>query len=135
VTPLSVRDKVANLAGRYCAAVLSGDAKDFADCWSTDASWVVPGGHQHEGRDRIASVFEKVREPFRLCVQELLSGVVEPLGPDAATAVWQIRELQWRTDGTQTFVIGTYTDDCARDADGVWRFTRREFADLARGTF
>jgi uncharacterized protein (TIGR02246 family) len=132
---LSVRDKVTNLAGRYCAAVLSGEAKDFADCWAEDACWVVPGGHEYEGRDRIAGVFEKVREPFRLCVQELLSGVVEPRGNDEATAVWQIRELQWRTDGTQTFVIGTYTDDCARSADGVWRFTRREFTEVVRGEF
>jgi uncharacterized protein (TIGR02246 family) len=135
VTPLSVRDKVANLAGRYCAAVVSGDAKDFADCWTHDARWVVPGGHEHEGREHIARVFEKVRVPFRLCVQELLSGVVEPRGNDAATATWQIRELQWRTDGTQTFVIGTYTDDCERDTDGIWRFTRREFSVIERGTF
>jgi uncharacterized protein (TIGR02246 family) len=132
---LSVRDKVTNLAGRYCAAVLSGEAKDFGDCWAGDAVWVVPGGHQHEGRDRIVQVFEKVRVPFTRCVQELLSGVVEPLGTDAATATWQIRELQWRADGTQTYVIGTYVDDCARGDDGIWRFTRREFDEIVRGTF
>jgi uncharacterized protein (TIGR02246 family) len=131
----TVRDKVANLAGRYCAAVLSGDPDDFADCWAEDAEWVVPGGYTYEGRERIARVFAKVREPFRLCVQELLSGVVEPRGHDSGSAVWQIRELQWRTDGTQTYVIGTYTDDCARGHDGVWRFTRREFAEVQRGTF
>jgi ketosteroid isomerase-like protein len=135
VTPLSVRDRVSNLAGRYCAAVLSGDVKEFADCWADDARWAVPGGHEYESRTRITSVFEKVRVPFRLCVQELLSGVVEPHGPDHASAVWQIREMQWRTDDTQTFVIGTYSDECARDADGIWRFTRRQFDEVVRGTF
>jgi uncharacterized protein (TIGR02246 family) len=135
VSHSSVRDKVANLAGRYCAAVLSGDRDAFSDCWADDAVWVVPGGYAYEGRERITRVFTKVREPFRLCVQELLSGVVDARGPDVGSAVWQIRELQWRTDDTQTFVIGTYTDDCARGDDGVWRFTRREFAEVQRGTF
>jgi hypothetical protein len=137
VTQLSPSDEVRNLAGRYCAAVLSGDAVDFAACWSVDARWVVPGGRVHEGRERITSVFVRARVPFELCVQALLSGVIEPVGEGSgvARACWQIRELQWRTDGTQTYVIGTYTDDCAIDSDEVWRFTRRQFDEVLRGTF
>jgi uncharacterized protein (TIGR02246 family) len=132
---VSVRDEVENLAGRYCAAVLSGAPDDFAACWAEDARWLVPGGYIHEGRDRIVHVFTKARVPFRLCVQELLSGVVDATGEGSARAVWQIRELQWRTDGTQTLLIGTYTDDCVRGDDGVWRFAQREFAEVHRGTF
>jgi ketosteroid isomerase-like protein len=133
----SVRDEVANLAGRYCAAVLSGSPDDFSACWAEDAEWIVPGGYTHSGRERIVHVFTRARVPFRLCVQELLSGVVEPVGEGsgAARAVWQIRELQWRTDGSQTFLIGTYTDDCVRGDDGVWRFARREFDEVLRDTF
>jgi hypothetical protein len=132
-----MRDEVENLAGRYCAAVLSGDVDTFSSCWHADAEWVVPGGYVHSGRERITHVFTKARVPFRLCVQELLSGVVEPAGEEsgAARAVWQIRELQWRTDGTQTFLIGTYADDCRRGDDGIWRFARREFTEVLRGTF
>jgi uncharacterized protein (TIGR02246 family) len=131
-----MRDDVENLAGRYCAAVLSGDESAFASCWHDDAVWIGPAGHVFEGRDRIRRVFAKAREPFRLCVQELLSGVVEAgEGSGVAHAVWQIRELQWRTDGTQTVLIGTYTDDCRRGDDGVWRFARRQFTEVHRGTF
>jgi uncharacterized protein (TIGR02246 family) len=132
---MSVSEEVRNLAGRYCAAVLSGSPDEFAACWAEQAQWVVPGGYVHEGRDRIRQVFEKARVPFRLCVQELLSGVVDATGEGSGRAVWQIRELQWRTDGTQTYLLGTYSDECAIDADGVWRFTSRTFDEVLRGTF
>jgi hypothetical protein len=132
-----MRDHVENLAGRYCAAVLSGDPAEFGACWAEDAEWIGPAGHVFAGRERITRVFEKARLPFRLCVQELLSGVVEPVGEEhaAARAVWQIRELQWRTDDSRTFVIGTYADECAAGDDGIWRFTRRQFTESIRGTF
>jgi hypothetical protein len=128
---------VRNLAGRYCAAVLSGDSGEFGACWTDAAQWVTAGGRVFEGRERIVRVFEKSRVPFMLCIQELLSGVIEPAGEGsgAARARWQIRELQWRTDGAQSYLIGTYTDDCVREADGVWRFARREFDEVQRGTF
>jgi hypothetical protein len=115
--------------------VLSGSPDEFAACWADDSEWVVVGGATFAGRERIVRVFAKARVPFRLCVQELLSGVVETTGEGRARAVWQIREVQWRTDETQTYVIGTYTDDCVRGGDGVWRFARREFAEAQRGTF
>jgi ketosteroid isomerase-like protein len=132
-----VGEAVRNLAGRYCEAVLSGDPDAFAACWSDDAEWVAAGGRVFGGRARIVQVFEKARVPFELCVQELLSAVIEPVGEGSTTARarWQIRELQWRTDGSTTFVIGTYTDDCGLDADGVWRFRRRQFDEVRRGTF
>ena len=108
-----------------------------AMCRQFKQSRIVPGGYVHSGRARITHVFTRARVPFRLCVQELLSGVVEAAGEgtDAADAVWQIRELQWRTDGSQTFLIGTYTDVCRPGDDGVWRFARREFTEVLRGTF
>lgn len=42
-------------------------------------------------------------------------------------ARWQIRELQWREDGTFSELIGVYHDLMARDLDGVLRFTQRDF--------
>jgi hypothetical protein len=130
VTELDVR----NLAGRYCEAVLLGDAELFASCWMPDAEWVVPGGSTIAGRDDIVALYAKLRAPFALCVQELLSGVVE-LGDDdrPAQARWQIREVQRRADGRTNCVIGTYTDDVARGEDGVCRFVRRRFDVRYRG--
>jgi uncharacterized protein (TIGR02246 family) len=127
-----------NLAGRYCAAVLSGDPDDFEACWAEDAEWVVPGGTVIAGREKIMRTFARAREPFELCVQELTAGVVEVVGEGSAVrahARWQIREDQWRTDGSQTYVLGVYSDEAGPGPDGVWRFTRRQFDVVRRGQF
>jgi hypothetical protein len=125
---------VRNLAGRYCEAVFYGDAEIFTSCWMPDAEWVVPGGSVIAGREDIVALYAKLRAPFVLCVQELLSGVID-LDPHGrhAHARWQIREIQRRDDGRTNCVIGTYTDDVVRDLEGVCRFARRRFDVRYRG--
>jgi hypothetical protein len=124
---------VRNLAGRYCDAVARFDIEAFRSCWTDDADWVVPNVKTTSGRDAIVRLFATLRGGFRLCIQELLSGVVEPAGEgSAATARWQIRELQWRADGTTSCLIGIYTDRIVLDG-GLWRFARRRFDALYRG--
>ncbi|HEX7095732.1 MAG TPA: nuclear transport factor 2 family protein [Acidimicrobiales bacterium] len=132
----SIDCAVRNLAARYCDAVLRADAERFASCWAPDARWVVPGGDTIEGRDRITALFVKLRRPFALCVQELLSGVVEPAGEGsglAAVATWQIREVQRRDDESTNCVLGVYHDEVREDDDGVLRFARRRFDVVYRG--
>jgi hypothetical protein len=60
-------------------------------------------------------------------VQEVLNGTISYVDGDNASARWQIRELQWRDDGTVSELIGVYHDVMARDLDGVLRFTQRDF--------
>lgn len=117
---------VRNLVGRYCDAVLRVDVAGFADCWATEARWLIPGDGEIAGRDAIVEVFERIRPSYRQCVQELLNGTISYAGGDDATAVWQIRELQWRDDSVSQ-LIGAYHDTMARDDDGVLRFTVRDF--------
>ena len=130
-----VECEVRNLAGRYCDAVLRGDRERFADCWTADAQWVVPGGEVLAGRDVIVERYVELRRPFLFCVQELLSGVIEPGQESGADAVatWQIREVQRRGDGRTNCVIGVYDDVMRRDDDGVLRFARRRFDVVYRG--
>lgn len=131
----AVECEVRNLAGRYCDAVLRGDRDRFADCWTADAEWVVPGGAVLAGRDVIVERYLELRRPFELCVQELLSGVIEPgerSGCDAV-ATWQIRELQRRDDGRTNCVLGVYRDVMRRDDDGTLRFAQRRFDVVYRG--
>lgn len=127
--------EVRNLAGRYCDAVLRGDRDRFANCWTADAEWVVPGGEVLAGRDAIVDRFLELRRLSVLCVQELLSGVIEPGEASGADAVatWQIRETQRRSDGWVICTVGVYQDVMRRDDDGALRFARRQFDLVYRG--
>jgi hypothetical protein len=60
-------------------------------------------------------------------VQEVLNGTISYVDGDNASARWQIRELQWRNDGTVSELIGVYHDVMTRDLDGILRFTQRDF--------
>ena len=127
----TVHDAVRNLTGRYCAAVVDFDRDVFGACWTADAQWHAKG-NVIESRDRIVRVFEKLRGQYSLCVQELLSGVIEPESETAAVATWQIRELQFPLGGPGVQLLGIYTDRCVVDGDR-WRFARRSFRELYRG--
>lgn len=118
---------VHNLIGRYCDAVLRVDVAEFSDTWADDARWLIPGDGIIEGRASISATFEKIRPTYRQCVQEVLNGTISYVDGDNASARWQIRELQWRDDGTVSELIGVYHDVMARDLDGVLRFTQRDF--------
>ena len=118
---------VRNLVGRYCDAVLRVDVPGFSSCWTDDARWLIPGDGVIEGRDEITAVFERIRPSYRQCVQEVLNGTISHVGGDDATATWQIRELQWREDGTVSELVGAYHDTMTRDDDGLLRFAVRDF--------
>ena len=116
-----------NLVGRYCDAVLRVDVAEFSDTWADDARWLIPGDGIIEGRASISATFEKIRPTYKQCVQEVLNGTISYVDGDNASARWQIRELQWRNDGTISELIGVYHDVMTRDLDGVLRFTQRDF--------
>ena len=118
---------VRNLVGRYCDAVLRADADVFSSCWAEDARWLIPGDGAIEGREAIVAVFERIRPTYRQCLQEVLNGTISHIGGDDATAAWQIRERQWRGDGTVTELVGVYHDTMSRGSDGSLRFTIRDF--------
>jgi ketosteroid isomerase-like protein len=107
--------------------VLRVDVAEFSDTWADDAQWLIPGDGIIEGRASISATFEKIRPTYRQCVQEVLNGTISYVDGDNASARWQIRELQWRDDGTVSELIGVYHDVMARDLDGVLRFTQRDF--------
>ena len=102
--------------------------------WAPDAEWLVAGADPLVGRQTIVETFVRVRSTFKLCVQEIMSGYAEPPGDtDERRAHWQVRELQWRADGSGRQLIGVYHDD-VRPLDGRWQFTRRRFEVVYRGS-
>lgn len=126
------RGRVEDLVGRYCHAVLRADIPAFADLWAEDGQWLIVGRSPVVGRAAIAELFERVRVNYRLCVQEVLSGVVDPGEDDRhCVARWQVRELQWGDDTQQ--LIGVYHDVVVDDGGPHLRFAERRFEVLYRG--
>jgi uncharacterized protein (TIGR02246 family) len=125
--------KIHDLVGRYCEAVLRNDAARFAETWTTDATWAVPGAGEIVGRDAIVETFTSIRSGYPLCVQQILNGTLSIADDRRATATHQVRELQWREDGTGSELIGVYHDDLVADDAGQWRFARRDFELLYDG--
>ena len=126
--------ELADLVGRYADAVLRFDAERFASLWTEDAEWAVAGADPLRGRPTIVDTFVRVRSAYRLCVQEILSGYVDPpAGAAEHQAHWQVRELQWLADGSGKQLIGVYHDQ-VRPVDDAWCFTRRRFEVLYRGS-
>ncbi len=124
---------VQNLIGRYCEAVLRADPELFAPCWTDDAEWCIPGEGVVVGREAIVETFFRLRTGYRQCVQQVLNATIEPGDDGTATARVQVRELQWRTDGTGSELIGVYHDDVVIGDDGRAAFSRRDFEMLYRG--
>ena len=126
-TSADIAVAVHNLVGRYCEAVLRNDVDSFAEMWTEAAEWCIPGAGVLSGRATIAETFREIRSTYRLCVQEILNSIVEALDPVTTRATIQVRELQWRADGTGSELIGVYHDVIALDDDGCYRFARRDF--------
>jgi len=129
---LLIRVEVEDLLGRYCDSVLRFDLDEFADAWCEDATWAIPGSGVVTGRDEIVATFAEIRGGYRRCLQQVLNGTVVPIDDDRAMAHWQVRELQWRRDGTGSELLGVYHDEVERSSGG-WRFARRDFELLYDG--
>lgn len=124
---------VNQLLGRYCTAVLRNSSVLFAEAWSTDAAWCIPGANLVEGREAIVLTFSRIRSTYLLCVQEILNTVVNVRDSRSATGTVQVRELQWRPDGTGSELIGVYHDEVVRADDDRCLFARRDFELLYDG--
>jgi hypothetical protein len=121
-----------NLIGRYCEAVLRADAALFADAWSSDGRWEIPGEQVITGRSEIVAAFSRIRSLYRLCVQQVLNGTVAIEDPARVRGRWQVRELQWPAAGGGSELIGVY-DDVIVDDGSAWRFAVRRFELVYRG--
>lgn len=118
---------VTNLLGRYCDAVLRCDRDTFAACWTDDATWAIPGKGIVTGRPAIVEAFVEIRPTYLRCVQEILNSRIEPIDDAHAECTFQVRELQWQSDGTGSELIGVYHDTVVVDGASSARFTHRDF--------
>ena len=121
-------EAVRGLVGRYCDAVARFDVEAFASTWAPDATWFLPTGQEIRGREGIVELYRETRSRYALCIQEILSSLVDPAG----RARWYVREFQWREGAEGSQLIGVY-DDSLSGAATAPRFASRRFTLLYRG--
>ena len=139
---VSVQDDldIRGLLADMLDAVARGDATAWARCWTPDGVWVIPGYGELVGTEAVTR-FAELRGQYELCVQSLLSGRADFDGDTAtggtATGRWYFREVQRVSPGAGTELLGCYDDEYRRTRateHGGWRFARRRFWILYRGT-
>ncbi|HXZ84101.1 MAG TPA: nuclear transport factor 2 family protein [Myxococcota bacterium] len=114
------------LVARYCHAIAERDDKAWAETWSVDGEWKVLG-QSLRGREAILAHYQKLIAGCRFVQQVASDGVIELEG-HTAHGKWQIAETILPRSGSPALNLGRYADRYQRDADGVWRFARREFS-------
>ncbi len=110
------RDEILQLLYRYNHAIDGGDAHGWADTFTEDGAFDV-AGQVTTGREAL--------EAWAANVKGLRHVVANPLidvAGDAAT----VRAYIIAFTGTTPLVVGTYSDELVRTAEG-WRFAKRVF--------
>lgn len=125
--PRALADELAihALVARYCQAVSLRDDEAWTDTWATDAEWSVLG-KTLRGRDAILAHYKAIVAGVRFVVQVATNPVIKFAG-DEASGRWLVTETLQTNDGRAAVNLGLYRDRYQRDADGAWRFARREF--------
>ncbi|MGE3621426.1 MAG: nuclear transport factor 2 family protein [Acidimicrobiia bacterium] len=118
---LAIRDLVA----RFTDAVNRRATDEFADLFTDDGEWVVPGMPECRGGAAAGAQLAGMLEAFAFLVQLVHSGRVQVDG-DQASARWYITEWAADGEGGGSYFVGTYHDQLVRTGDG-WRFTSRRF--------
>jgi uncharacterized protein (TIGR02246 family) len=134
LTPTEMADELAirDLTAAFSDAVNRRAPDDLGPLWSPDGVWVVPGMGETEGPEAIGAQLAGLLEQFSFLCQTVHSGQVWLEG-DRARARWYLSELGTDHDGNVVQFIGVYHDRHVR-TDGGWRFERRRFDFLYRGT-
>jgi ketosteroid isomerase-like protein len=123
--PVADELEIRNLVARYCHAVSEGDDAAWTATWSADAEWSVLGSTVR-GRGEILAHYRRIVSGVRWVIQLATNGVIEADG-DAARGRWLVVETAQTRDGRPLLNLGQYLDRYRRDAEGAWRFARREF--------
>jgi len=117
------RVEISELVHAYCDAVTRRDAAQWASCWASDATWVLPRGRRAEGREAIVALWRSAINEYGLVVQHAHDGTAVLAG-DRGTGRWHISEHARRRDGRPVLLLAAYDDEYVR-VDGAWKFAAR----------
>lgn len=126
--PMEDRLAIRELIDSYNDAVMRFDAEAWADNWTADASWTLPGAGDVEGRDNVVAVWKQAMENFSFVGFFASAGPIVVSG-DEAHGTWYQQEFLHQKDGVKRTITGRYEDDYVK-ADGRWYFRKRVYTIL-----
>lgn len=101
----------------------------IAALFAAGGVWEIapPFEHRFVGRTAIEEGISGTIGATEVLVQTCAPIVVDVVDASHATARTSMQEFGRFRDGRSMHVAGTYFDELEKEADGVWRFTRRRF--------
>jgi len=125
MTDEAIDKALRDLRFKHVDALNRRDADTFADNFTPDGVWEVPGSFTTTGRKDIRDRLANVMAPaFTWVIQVNYDSTLLSASADAARARVYFTEYCMRTNGEAQFVLGTYHEECVR-LDGAWKYARR----------
>jgi len=135
-TVVTDRELIKELKYRYCYALGFGEAKEFADLFTTDGVFEVQhANEQAQGHEELREVAEHIANFDTTCLAHFALNPVITIDDDTATGRWFNIIIIESTDGRVEWGHSKY-DDVYRRVDGEWKIelatvTRRHTLDLS----
>lgn len=126
--PMEDRLAIRELVESYNDAVMRFDGEAWADNWTDDAVWSLPGAGEIAGKDNFFPLWQQAMADFSFVGFFASAGPITVSG-DTAQAVWYQQEFLHQKDGAKRVITGKYEDDYVRQ-DGRWYFKKRVYSIL-----
>ena len=123
--PLEDRLAIRELVDSYNDAVMRFDGEAWAENWTDDATWALPGAGEITGKDSFFPVWQSAMANFSFVGFFASAGPMTITG-DTAHATWYQQEFLHQKDGVKRSVTGRYEDDYVK-VDGRWYFKKRVY--------
>lgn len=120
---LEAKDEIRELTGRYCHAVVDGDAEAIVALFCADGTFrshtLEPSGHEELRKFYAGGVGGRTHKPF------VQNHVIELIDADNASGRCSV-EIRVLQDGRAYTQAGHYHDRYRREG-GRWRFAERHY--------
>lgn len=123
--PLEDRLAIRELVESYNDAVMRFDGDAWAENWTDDATWNLPGAGDITGKANFFPAWQGAMADFTFVGFFASAGPIIVDG-DNATGTWYQQEFLHQKDGTQRNITGKY-DDTYVKTGGRWFFKKRVY--------
>ena len=121
--PLEDRLAIRELVESYNDAVMRFDGDAWAENWTDDATWNLPGAGDLTGKDVFFPAWKAAMANFEFVGFFASAGPIHVDG-DNATGTWYQQEFLHQKDGVRRNVTGKYSDTYVKVGDR-WFFSKR----------
>lgn len=123
--PIEDRLAIRELIESYNDAVMRFDGEAWAENWTDDATWSLPGAGDLTGKDTFFPAWQSAMSQFDFVGFFASAGPIHVDG-DTATGTWYQQEFLHQKDGVKRTITGKYSDSYVKQG-GRWYFSRRNY--------